>query len=362
MLNRLLVTAFALIPLCLPTMASAQRAGMLPTNRPDVWAFPAPPTNFDPNDASDEELRSFGFPPKPNDAQRLDTWRMVTGSAGRRIVPEFGKSRVSHRPAQTLRSEQNVTVRNYAGQSVNPSSLSSSNWSGFALENDNVPFTDVLGVWTIPSVMLPPGASCSSGVLGYFSSDWDGIDGLTNQNLVQAGTEGDVECSNGTASLHYDAWFEWIPNPESPLSNFTVEPGDGMAVEVTVVNSTTADFFIVDLTTGQSTSFQATAPAGASVVGASAEWIHEAPEVNGSIATLAAFGNAFFNVTWANLTTANSINISKGASVTPGFPVDATTVMITLVQNNTRTSIPRLMGPATGWLLYQTDENTLFGD
>jgi hypothetical protein len=347
-------------------MASAQRAGMLPTNRPDVWAFPAPPTNFDPNDASDEELRSFGFPPKPNDAQRLDTWRMVTSSAGQRIVPQFGKSTLQHRPAQKVQAASNLTVKNYAGETVNPITQSSSNWSGFALSSSNGTFSSLVGVWAIPSVTLPPGASCSGSTPGYFSSDWDGIDGFSNTQLVQAGTEGDVLCSNGSASLNYHAWFEWLPNAETPISNFTVEPGDGMAVEITVVNSTTADFFIVDFTTGQNTSFQATAPAGASVEGASVEWIHEATTVvSGGVATIAtlpAYGNAFFTGTWANLTSPNNINVSKGAAVTPGFPGSASLNTITLVQNNTRSSFPRLMGPAIGWLVYQTEESTLFGD
>src|SRR5438067_11137972 len=77
----------------------------------------------------------------------------------------------------------------------------SSNWSGYALGGNG--FTSVSGSWIVQPVMRSNRAT--------YSSQWVGIDGFNNSNLIQTGTESDFV--NGSA--RYDAWWEILPAAET---------------------------------------------------------------------------------------------------------------------------------------------------
>jgi hypothetical protein len=84
-----------------------------------------------------------------------------------------------------------------------------------------------------------------------------------------------------------------LPLPEIQIS-MAVHLGDTMKVTVRTVSgrkSTSWEIFIDDTTTGASFTKKLTYTS----LFASAEWIEEAPTVNGSIAPLADFGTATFN-------------------------------------------------------------------
>lgn len=69
----------------------------------------------------------------------------------------------------------------------------SSNWSGYA-ETSSAPYTSVSGQWTVPTVTGPNGS---------YSAAWIGIDGFTNDSLIQTGTEQDYSGGSG----RYSAWW-----------------------------------------------------------------------------------------------------------------------------------------------------------
>ncbi|MGA8296249.1 MAG: G1 family glutamic endopeptidase [Acidimicrobiales bacterium] len=68
----------------------------------------------------------------------------------------------------------------------------STNWSGYAATS-STPYTSVSGQWTVPTVTGPNGS---------YSAAWVGIDGYSNSDLIQTGTEQDY--SNGG---QYSAWW-----------------------------------------------------------------------------------------------------------------------------------------------------------
>lgn len=354
MRNRWLIAMVAAI-VAAPVLAAAQPVPMLPTNRPDVKAFPLPPANFDPKTATPRELQAYGLPPMPTDEKDLEMWQLITGSATTRIVPEFRASERFHGPVQNPKL-QKPTLQSggptfEAGSTV---PATASNWSGDAIintrESNPLPFTNLVGLWTIPSVVTPSG-QCTG--LGFFAADWIGIDGAVNGNLVQAGTDSFVECGNdGAVNQVYQPWFEWLPNPEAIITNFSVQAGDGMASAIHIVDSTHANILLIDLTTGFNVAFQAVAPPGAHVVGQSAEWIHEALTVNGGISDMPAFGIAYFSFMQANLPNA----------IYPNVPGRATTLVFTMVQNGVRVAIPHLTGSAVQWILSKTGEQDVLGD
>jgi hypothetical protein len=155
------------------------------------------------------------------------------------------------------------------------------NWSGYA---ETGHFTGVTSTWTVPSV--------SPSTLPTYSSAWIGVDGFSNNNLIQTGTEEDYY--NGAP--HYNAWWEILPAFETAISN-PVTPGDRMSASIyetsTQVSTGGRGFHHGSQTLWVITISDLTHPwtfkttQGYSGPGTSAEWIMEAPEVGGKIATLA---------------------------------------------------------------------------
>lgn len=154
----------------------------------------------------------------------------------------------------------------------------SSNWSGYAITGST--YTSITGTWIVPAVTSSHGPE--------YSSAWIGIDGFNNSSLIQTGTEQDASSKGSTS---YTAWWEILPAAETPITSMTISPGDSMSASIANNGNGTWTIHIQDTTTGQSftTTQTYTGPAQ------SAEWILEAPEVNGRIATLANYGQTTFN-------------------------------------------------------------------
>ncbi len=164
-----------------------------------------------------------------------------------------------------------------------PTALYSSNWSGYAQGKTSGArsgvFTAVRGYWTITKVT-------SAGGNPSYSSDWVGVDGFSNSKLVQDGTEADW--AGGKA--HYDAWTETLPAAEV-VAPLTVTAGNKMEGIVQETARNKWAMTVKNLTTGKSY----TKTVSYSTPEASAEVIHERPEVGGSLARLARTGNVTFS-------------------------------------------------------------------
>ncbi|HEX4723015.1 MAG TPA: G1 family glutamic endopeptidase [Pseudonocardiaceae bacterium] len=153
----------------------------------------------------------------------------------------------------------------------------STNWSGYA---ETGTFTSATANWTVPTV------SRTTTTPNRFSSQWVGIDGFNNSNLIQTGTEADF--SNGRAT--YDAWWEILPAAETIIPGITVHPGDSFTASVKKVSGTTWTISIRNNTTGQSFTSNKTYRGA----GTSAEWIEEATDVGGRIGPPAKFSTFSF--------------------------------------------------------------------
>jgi hypothetical protein len=164
------------------------------------------------------------------------------------------------------------------------STWSASNWSGYAETGSG--FTGVTGTWTVP--VVAPSTSAT------YSSAWIGVDGFNNSNLIQTGTEEDYY--NGAP--HYNAWWEILPAPETALpSSYVVTAGDSMKASIyetsTLSGGTTRGHrtgsqhvWVVTITDSTHGWTYSTSQAYGGT-GTSAEWVMEAPQVGGHIATLA---------------------------------------------------------------------------
>jgi hypothetical protein len=187
-------------------------------------------------------------------------------------------------------------------------------WSGYSVESG--PYTSVSGTFNVPDLNAAPTET--------YMSEWAGIDGVTNQDLIQAGVG---ETYDPTTNLVYtQAWWEILPAAETPIV-MTVLPGESVTVTIGQVSGTLWSIELTDNTTRQTfTTEEAYAGPSSSV-----DWIVEAPEVGGVISTL---GDYSPDVTFSDLGLAGSQN---------------TLTYWVMVQNGVQVSTPSTSLTASGF-------------
>ncbi len=206
---------------------------------------------------------------------RWRSWAVL--SAGVALV--FASSGGVPARAATLRA-----VRSHTGVMVAVNANQSNNWSGYnqgKIEKAvSAGFHSISGDWIVPTAT--PHKSGES----EFSSTWLGIGGgcedstcsQQDNTLIQTGTEQDIvyDALAGTTTPQYSAWYELIPQAETPVS-LPVKPGDHMhaAVAESPVGSGNWTITLQNVTQGQTFTTGVTYQ---STYG-SAEWIAEAPTV-----------------------------------------------------------------------------------
>ncbi|MFY9683048.1 MAG: G1 family glutamic endopeptidase [Candidatus Sulfotelmatobacter sp.] len=338
------------------TAASISQAGhaslphVVPTNLPGVYAFTQPPAGFEPLNASKEDLESWGYPPRPDVTEGTNAqarWLEEVNPALQRSVPDL----VS-RPNTFNRQVIGLKVKS---SSRNSTAASSSNWSGYALvtASGGQPFYKVTGRWTVPSVKQAPG-TCSGG--WDYSAQWIGIDGFSDDDLLQSGSAADVFCDIGQSVTEYFPWVEWLPSAELVIyKNAATEtlypfvPGDYLIVTVSATNfsggvSTNGTLNFADVTQSWSVAltFTAASLGGSEVTGKSAEWIVERPEVGGSLATLPDYvANPWWDAGATDLT---------AVAYAPGTAHTATAYNITMLdKSSSNVSFVDLFGTDALW-------------
>jgi hypothetical protein len=154
----------------------------------------------------------------------------------------------------------------------------SSNWSGYAVTAGATPFTSVTGHWKVPSVSRTRTAS--------FSAAWVGIDGFNNNSLIQTGTEQDYY--NGAP--HFAAW--WTTSAQNFLEQVIPKPVSAGDLMTATINGTGTSWTVTLADHSSSHPWTFTrGPIAYTGPGASAEWIMEAPTVNGRVAPVARYSS-----------------------------------------------------------------------
>ena len=172
----------------------------------------------------------------------------------------------------------------------------STNWAGYVDETRGV--DSVSGTWVVPTVDPSAGTSASS--------VWVGIGGSNSDDLIQAGTEQDIEHGRPV----YYAWYEMLP-AESKEVRMDVEPGDQITVSIAEDAQNQWVLNMSDDTTGEALQMHLTYRSS----NASAEWIVEAPTA------VNARTGAQHQVTLANF---GSVHFSNMAATSNGQAIDPT--------------------------------------
>lgn len=285
----------------------------------EVTTYDGPPRGFDPLTADSADLQKFGFPPRQKDPRLQARYEHVL----KRL-----KGKLNYIPA-TMRVNDEV----FHGPRTRVSSAgteTSGNWSGgvvYAPPGES--FFCVEGDWVVPDIDAPTENQW------YYCANWIGLDGDGSGDVCQAGVESAVYRSGTSVTREFYVWWEWYPLPEVQITNFTASPGDMITVLLIASpgkGATTATVYFTNRTTGATTSVGLTAPSGTALVGNSAEWVVEAPQVNGQQSSMADFGEVFFSVCEAGTSKStivdggtgdninlvvNGVTIAQGTLITP---------------------------------------------
>ena len=199
---------------------------------------------------------------------------------------------------------------------IHDGSVSSTNWSGFAVTGSAGSVSDAKGSWVVPTIQ----GNCPS--TNQYSSFWVGIDGYSSGTVEQTGTDSD--CQNGVPT--YYAWYEFFPHPSFLINGISVHPGDVMSAEAHALGNGKFTVSISDATTGQSFSTSSTVHRAQQ---SSAEWIAEAPSSSGGILPLANFGTVKFGLdnTGVGSTCYATIGVTTAAFGTFGSNVQKITMV-----------------------------------
>jgi hypothetical protein len=104
----------------------------------------------------------------------------------------------------------------------------SRNWSGYVLKGG--PYTAVTGTFQVPLIF-------STSACRDTYSQWVGVDGVGNQDLLQAGISEQMSNTWGVCTRHPQvwAWWETLPGPEAPFVTLAVRPGQSVTVTIAEV-------------------------------------------------------------------------------------------------------------------------------
>lgn len=169
-------------------------------------------------------------------------------------------------------------------QTNNLQSYKVNQWSGYIaasdVQNRSPVVSGISASWTVPEVN--PSENYT------FSGVWVGIGGYGEETLIQTGTE--QEYINGKAV--YYAWYELLPDYLVRIPTLHVSAGDTITAAISLINENTSKWSIEINDVTQGDYFNKIVEYNSSML--SAEWIVERPKVNGTISTLADFGNVTF--------------------------------------------------------------------
>jgi len=223
--------------------------------------------------------------------------RIVISAALFGAVGAFGVAAAAFAaPSSTTGVDQLIAVHGDTADSLN--------WAGYAVTPGSG-ITAVSGTFTVPTAgEVPPG----------FSASWAGIGGYSTSDLIQAGVSENSAISGELLGGQYDAWYEILPASEVEISgcsgdaSCTVSPGDKITVDISNAGGDTWDISLSDAG-NWSWSTSVTYDSSES----SAEWIQEAPSLDGVQTIPADVGTVSFGPTSTYTEGGSTYTIAEGS-------------------------------------------------
>lgn len=292
--------------------------------------FPVPPEGFTPLTATDEQLETYGFPPRPDEENQEDyqNWSELMSNYKFTKAPEIEMSEKS--------AEESITTYDSIIGNVNhPGGM---NVAGYYSETSGSKFyTQVQGDFVYPKI--------STAVADSRDSFWLGIGDPSYGKTICAGIT--TICTQvGTISTV--PWYGYRPASsiyiqEFRFTGFKVSAGDNIHIYVSYQKANNKlSYYFANNTTGETKSATAEVSADKYFDGTYAGWVVERrpkPSGTGDFYTLADFGTVTFKNCQAMLNTSSSwtnlISLDKVLPynmITSGLPANVSVGSI--INNN----------------------------
>jgi hypothetical protein len=360
-----------------PADAIYDASAVVATNIKGIRTFNPPPAGFNPVAATDEQLATYGFPPRPNqnDTRNYGMWVNAMANAKNRWAGQLKATRYKSTPLREAQAPEGAEARPEGA----PTTTYSLNWSGFINTNTLKKYSTTSSFYIIYSNFNVPIAqeafnstSFESGTICDNDSDlvamWNGIDGDQDQNaLLQGGTLSGISCAEEFSgypmnATEYISWVEWYP-AYPIIAAFSVNPGDDFYVVTWDTTATQGYVFLEDETTQTWITVGITPNGGAGLIGNSAEYVVERPcciDVNGTEYPypLANYVQDF----WAPNDYAQTFAQYKAGTTTYYPGSTSTTNYLTIMVNDEDTaniSVPQAMG--NFGIFFQAEKCALIG-
>jgi len=237
--------------------------------------FPVPPAGFKPNEASDEDLATYGFPPRPDNEEELAEWTENMSAYKYSPIPQISQTNVIQGTYKAYQSSNSNTTKGLDQTHY------SYNWAGYVAKGN---FAMAQGDFTQPTIN-------SSNPSYTRESTSIGFGGFNSAKLVMAGTA--IDTYGGTN--HYYAFYEYLsassPNPEVQLNSITINPGDNIHIYISFQQANNLfNVYIANNTNGTSQSILVNISASEYFDGSTANYIVSLPNISGTSNGLTNFG------------------------------------------------------------------------
>lgn len=198
--------------------------------------FPVPPEGFKPLTATDEQLETYGFPPRPDKDNQEDyeDWVEIMSSCKSASVPNL---------RQVIENEESEDNSISALSVSNSLSQRAAGYS--ALEFTNF-YSQVQGDFVQPTIVYAPGNCVNTFMVGFGDLYYQHT---YSKPAAVAGTRCE---GKGQAYAYYECRGVGVKNTTKVLSNVKVNPGDKVHVYVAYQKANNAfNYYIVNVTTGE---------------------------------------------------------------------------------------------------------------
>jgi hypothetical protein len=241
-----------------------------------------PPAGFDPLTASQDDLKKFAFPVRPDRKRQPAEYAFWQRMFAEQLAfQEFDFDLFP--PIVTQ-------ARGFSGQS--PRRQTSPNWSGaYITPRDGTVFSAIWAEFQVPTPNPPPGGGPSDDDR---SSTWIGFDGQRRyymSTLPQFGTAQDIKLNAGVPVRSFYAWWQWwvrdLNGQAFPikLTAPAIHAGDLIMCYMQVASDRArVSFMMKNVTTRRFVHFFQDPPQPGwgqpfKVSGATAEWVTERPAI-----------------------------------------------------------------------------------
>lgn len=245
--------------------------------------FPVPPEGFKPLTASDEQLETYGFPPRPTDenSEDYEEWAYIMSNYKSTPIPDI---KIEESPLEEATEDNGISVLS------NIANMISGKISAYGSAVDNSKFyTQIQTDFVHPSIL--DSVNCEN-------EYWIGFGQPCFGKAVKAGTKSKGQNEH---SAFYELIGENSGNTPKVVPNFSVSPGDNIHIYISFQKANNClTYYFANNTTGQNVSSVVPANANEYFVGQSVAWAVERKSNLGN------FSNITFKNCKAMLNTSSS--------------------------------------------------------